>query len=97
MSDLALTLLVALVTAAVVSLAWWLARRPGHVDRRLRQRVIVTTKAGAAFDGLLFEADRTAWFLRDASALRMGEANTNLPVDGEVVILTSEIAYAQRP
>lgn len=64
---------------------------------RLLTRVIVTLKNGQAFEGLLYELDDRAWFLRDAAAIGAGEKNTNLPLDGEVVLLTSEIAFAQRP
>jgi hypothetical protein len=35
--------------------------------------------------------------LRDVSAIGVGDKGTNLPVDGEIVILSAEIAYAQRP
>lgn len=64
------------------------------IRRRLRERLVVTLKTGEAFDGVLFEADRGAWVLRNASALGGTKA---VPVDGEVLILTSDIAYAQRP
>ncbi len=67
------------------------------LKRRLRQRVIVTLKSGQSFEGVLFECDPQAWVLRDTSAIGVGEKNTNLPVDGEVVLLTAEIAFAQRP
>ena len=67
------------------------------LKERLLYRVIVTTKAGAAFEGVLFEVDPQAWVLRDAYAVGAGEKGTNLSVDGEVVILAADIAYAQRP
>ena len=65
--------------------------------KRLLSRVVVTLKSGDSFEGVLYELDSRAWFLRDASAIGAGEKNTNLPLDGEVVLLTSEIAFAQRP
>lgn len=65
--------------------------------KRLLHRVVVTLKNGQSFEGLLHEADGHAWFLRDASAVGMGERQTNLPLDGEIVLLVAEIAFAQRP
>lgn len=67
------------------------------LKQRLLHRVVVTLKSGQSFEGVLFEADAHAWVLRDASALGVGDKGTNLPVDGEVVVLAAEIAYAQRP
>lgn len=66
------------------------------VKSRLRSRVVVTLKSGESFTGVLFEADRQAWVLREAEVIN-GVRNGNLPLDGEVVLLVSEIAYAQRP
>jgi small nuclear ribonucleoprotein (snRNP)-like protein len=73
------------------------ASRPGTVRDRLRSRVVVTLKSGAAFDGVLYSADRGAWVLRNAHALGAGENDSNVPVDGEVLILASDIEFAQRP
>lgn len=67
------------------------------LNKRLLSRVVVTLKNGQSFEGLLYQLDAQAWFLRDASAVGVGDKNTNLPLDGEVVLLTSEIAFAQRP
>lgn len=58
---------------------------------------MVTLKGGQSFDGLLIDCDPQAWVLRDTFAIGAGEKNTNLPVDGEVVLLSAEIAYVQRP
>lgn len=67
------------------------------LKQRLRHRVIVTLRSGEAFDGVLWEADGTAWVLRNAAALAAGQRGTNVALDGEVVLLVSEISYAQRP
>ena len=67
------------------------------LKQRLLSRVVVTMKSGQSFDGLLYQLDEHAWFLRDAHAVGAGEKRTDLPLDGEVVLLTSEIAFAQRP
>lgn len=67
------------------------------LKERLHHRVIVTLKNGQSFQGVLWSCDPQAWVLRDAEALGVAENNTNLPVDGEVILLVSEIAYAQKP
>lgn len=72
-------------------------RRSRVLESRLRERFVVTLKTGQSFEGLLYSHDDRHWVLRDASAIGAAEKNTNLPVDGEVVLLTAEIAYAQRP
>lgn len=69
------------------------------LNRRIRSTVILTLKSGAAFQGVLFEADRTAYVLRNASLL---EPTTNpdasvTPVDGELVVLAADVAYMQVP
>ncbi len=69
------------------------------ISRRLRSRVIVTLKSGAAFDGLLFEQDRTCWVLRNAAVLRTaadGVSNPPTVVDGELIVLLADIDFAQR-
>jgi small nuclear ribonucleoprotein (snRNP)-like protein len=62
----------------------------------LRSRVIVTLKSGAAFDGVLVEADDRAWVLRDCTALG-GSQSRPIPVDGEVIVLAQDVDYAQKP
>lgn len=64
---------------------------------RLRHRVVITLKDGQAFDGVLYAADSEAVVLRNAEGVAMGEKRTNLPVDGEVLILRADIAYLQVP
>lgn len=91
-----LAVLLAVVVASAGALVMY-ASRSSSVSSRLRSRVVVTLKSGAAFDGVLFSADSRAWVLRSAHALGAGEDNGNVPVDGEVVILTDQIEFAQRP
>lgn len=67
------------------------------LGERLRSRVIVTLKSGQAFGGVLFEADEALWVLREATAIGAGENGDNLGLDGELVIVARDIAYAQRP
>lgn len=64
---------------------------------RLRERVIVTLKSGDAFGGVLWEADAQVWVLREAVAIGVGENRSNVGVDGELVLIARDIAYAQRP
>lgn len=91
-----LAVLVAVVAAGGVA-AGVLLVRPSAVSERVRSRVLVTLKSGAAFDGVLYAADRRAWVLRNASALGAGDRGETVPVDGEVLILTGDIDFAQRP
>lgn len=64
---------------------------------RLREQFIVTTKDGAAFSGLLYSEDGKALVLRQAEAIGANEDKTNLPLDGEVIVLLADVAYLQRP
>jgi small nuclear ribonucleoprotein (snRNP)-like protein len=64
---------------------------------RLRERVIVTTKAGDAFAGLLYSHDNKALVLRQTEALGVGERKTDIPLDGELIVLLPDVAYIQRP
>lgn len=64
---------------------------------RLRRRVIVTLHSGEAWGGVLFAADPQVWVLREATAIGAGENRTNLPVDGELIVLTGDVAYVQMP
>ena len=62
---------------------------------RLRRRVIVSTKAGDAFRGVFFEADREAIVLRSAEAADPRGDKQWITADGEVVILVADVAYLQ--
>ena len=64
---------------------------------RLRRRVILTTKAGETFAGVLYAADSEAVVLRQAEALGVGERGSNLVVDGEVLILRVDVSFIQLP
>lgn len=64
---------------------------------RLRSQVYVTTHDGATFGGVLWEADDKVLVLRNAQAVGAGPDSADLPLDGEVVLLTFDIAYIQRP
>lgn len=64
---------------------------------RLRSRVIVTLKAGDSFKGILFDHDGRVLVLRETIAVGVGQRQSDIPVDGELVILWDEVAYVQRP
>lgn len=71
--------------------------RRSILDQRLRQRVIVTLHSGESFVGVLWEADAAAWVLRNAEAIDPENRGQNVAVDGELVVLAENVAYAQRP
>lgn len=64
---------------------------------RLRHRVILTLNTGETWDGVLFDFDARAWVLREVTALGVGSNRTNVPVDGELLVLVEDIAYVQLP
>lgn len=66
------------------------------IRQRLRRRVVVTLKSGAAFRGLLFDVDRESVVLRDTEHLN-DTARGPIPVDGELLVLRADIDYLQVP
>lgn len=64
---------------------------------RFRERVIVNTKQGGAFAGVLYSCDKQALVLREAEAVGEGENRTNLALDGEVILLFADVEFIQRP
>jgi hypothetical protein len=68
------------------------------MKRVLRDRVfrtaIVTLKAGSSFRGVLYSHDREAMVLRNVEHLAEG-ADKPTPVDGELVVLLTEVLYLQ--
>jgi small nuclear ribonucleoprotein (snRNP)-like protein len=93
------TLLVALLIACSVALAVlaWRSTTTGLLVDRRRRQVLVTLKTGEAFSGVLFAVDREAIVLREAVAVAYGARSENIAVDGEALILRSDIAYLQLP
>jgi hypothetical protein len=86
-----------LVVIAVLAGSLWLAQRPRLVRSRVRDQFVVTLKSGAGFQGVLYAADRQAWVLRGVTAIGAGDRDSNVPVDGEVLVMVADIDYAQRP
>lgn len=70
---------------------------PRPVQDRICSRVIVTLKTGESFAGVLFEADGGALVLRDTSVIGAGENRSDLPLDGELLVLLPDVAFMQRP
>jgi small nuclear ribonucleoprotein (snRNP)-like protein len=67
------------------------------IKSRLREKFLVTTKDGASFSGILYAADDKALVLRQAEALAAAEDKSNVPLDGEVIVLLSDVAFMQKP
>lgn len=63
---------------------------------RMRSNAVVTLKDGQSFGGVLWEHDSSALVLRNCAALGAGEKRTNMPIDGELVILWPDVAHIQR-
>lgn len=84
-----------MAAAVVLGAAIWSLARDGVIARRVRDRVIVTTKTGDSFAGVLYAHDRKAMVLREAEALGVAENRTNLALDGELVVLLCDVAYIQ--
>lgn len=64
---------------------------------RFRDRVVVTTKTGDSFGGILYSADDRALVLRQASAMGAADDKSDLPLDGELIVLLPDVAWIQRP
>jgi small nuclear ribonucleoprotein (snRNP)-like protein len=64
---------------------------------RLRDTFIVTTKDGAAFVGLLYSQDDKVLVLRNAEAIAAADDKSNVPLDGELLVMVADVAYLQRP
>lgn len=100
MTALALIVCVAIVCVTVVVLQRGYVPPvavvvPDGVESRMRERVLVTLASGEAFAGVLWEADERVWVLRSAEAVVAGQRS--MPVDGELILLTASIAYANKP
>lgn len=64
------------------------------IRQHLRKAVIVTLKSGDSFSGVLFDADPDVWVLRNATVIPAG-TDDRTPADGEVLIVRSDVAFAQ--
>jgi len=93
--DVLVLVLALSVIAAVAVAVVFMGRSPSLLVARCRRRVLVTTKTDAAFAGVLYAVDREALVLRQAEALAYGAKKDNVPVEGELVVLRTEVAYLQ--
>lgn len=64
---------------------------------RWREKVVVNLKSGDSFAGVLWSSDKRAIVLRNASALAAGDNRTDVPLDGEVIVLLADVLFLQRP
>jgi small nuclear ribonucleoprotein (snRNP)-like protein len=61
---------------------------------RLRKTVIATLKDGSSFRGVLYQADRTGFVLRNVEHLDVKTSRAT-PVDGEIFVLPADVSYLQ--
>lgn len=83
----------ALVALVIGALVGWSASRSWVWNARRHRRIVVTLKSGDGFQGVLAGVDAHTLALRDAEKLG---GDTNVPVDGEVIVQLADIKYAQR-
>lgn len=67
------------------------------LSSRLRERFVVTCKSGESFAGILYSIDKAALVLVQAAALGVNEDKSDLPLDGELIVLLADVAFLQRP
>lgn len=92
MTEVLLAVLV--VLALVAAFASWRRLESTTVGSRVRRRCVVTMKDGEWFSGVLAEQDARALVLREAETAGEGKTVT---ADGEVLLLTADVAYIQFP
>lgn len=69
--------------------------RPDRLLRTyLRDRFLVTTKAGQTWDGIVLDVDDRTLILADASLLGADQSRTK--ADGQVFVPRADVAYMQR-
>lgn len=85
-----------ILLATLVAAGAWASQKQTLRSRR-RRRVLVTLKSGESFAGVLAEADAAAVVLREAVAVAAGPRGDDAVVDGELLVLTPDVAYVQFP
>lgn len=63
----------------------------------MRDRVLVTLCSGEVFAGVLYEADDRSLVLRNSAAVGVAADRADVPVDGELLVLLTNVAFIQRP
>lgn len=71
-----------------------MGRRDRLIRAHLRTRFVVTLKSGAAFDGLLVEADERTLVLADAWTVDPGGRQS---VDGRLFVPRVDVEFMQLP
>ena len=82
------------VLVVVAAVLWERRRADLALRSRVRREVVVTLTSGPAFSGVLFDSDAVCCVLRDAVGLN---SDKPVPVDGELLLRWSDIAYVQLP
>lgn len=95
MIALAVLVVVSVVVAVGALVLVWYRSTHGVLATRCRREVLVTLTSGETFRGVLFDADGDALVLRSAVAVGFGGEGNLAPVQGEVVLLRSTVAYMQ--
>jgi hypothetical protein len=72
------------------------SKRSRILSERISEKIILTLKQGQAFEGVLWDADDKVWVLRNAEAIGAAKNGGALPLDGEVLVLASDILHVQR-
>jgi small nuclear ribonucleoprotein (snRNP)-like protein len=88
-------LIAQLVVVGLLTWGLWGHRADHVIAAHVRRLVIVTCKDGAAFRGVLVDADRHSIALRQAEEL--GDGGTSVPADGMVLIFRADVAFVQMP
>jgi small nuclear ribonucleoprotein (snRNP)-like protein len=70
---------------------WWLDTR--IFLNLVKERLVITLKNGEAFEGIMLGHDRKV--IRLVEAKQLGR-EANVPVDGELYLIRSEVNYMQR-
>ena len=83
-----------LVAMAAVGVTWHRSAN-GVLVTRSRREVLVTLAPGETFRGVLFESDGDAIVLRNAVGVGFGTDGALAPVQGELLLLRSTVAYMQ--
>lgn len=90
-----IALAAAIVIATTAAVWCWWRSTHGELHVRAKRRVIVTLLSGEAFTGILYASDRDCLVLREAEAIGYGSDARNVVVEGEAVLLRSNVAYLQ--
>jgi len=89
--------LLAAMTAALAVVLWVAFHGERVLRSRMRDRVVITTKTGATYVGVLFEQDRRSLVLRQTVAVGAADDRSDVNLDGELILLWADVDFVQRP